>query len=718
MDKISKNERLKKIMSKIPKINKDKLGRITDSKIFKKIKSNRPNINFKNLKNIKSFNLHSLRVRLIASFLILVLATSVILGVLSINSSSDTVVQQTKAFMSQLMVENSKVIRGQLDLQLRTLELIANRPEIKTMDIEEQNPVLLAEIATSNFIDIGVVQRDGNVTYAGGATAQLASEDFIQNALDGETAISDVTHNSTTSTADLLYAVPIYNGQIVVGALVGRTFANILSEITDSLAQGLGGYSYMVSEDGTYVAHPNRENVVNQYNPLEEIEDENNPGDVAQLTEKMINNHIGIELTSLDGEDVIVGYRTIEGTSWTIALVIPETMILDSVTQMENAMIKIIAIILIISIIVAAIIGTTIARPIIEVANRSEKIAQLDITEDMPESLTKRKDEVGNLSNAIQIIINNLRDIIQELNGSSEQLGASAEEFTATLHQTAVASDEVTKTVEEIAKGASEQAQSTEEGSVKAQALGESIEENHDYLNRLEAATTNVTEAVKDGIVEMNNIAEISQESSLVTSEVQKVVMETNDSSERIGEASNVISSIARQTNLLALNAAIEAARAGEAGRGFAVVADEIRKLAEQSSDSALEINRIIVELQENSQGAVEAIDRIKTITNEQIKSVDGGKAKYSIIGEAMDEELDIVSQLISAGDEMEKNKNLIMDTLQGLTAIAEENSASTEEASASMEEQSASIEQISGASEGLTELAQNLQSIIDRFKV
>lgn len=721
MDNKTENEKkiLKKLLEKLKPL-KSKFSKIKMKEKFqegKKTKEVRDKkgkfkISFSNL------NIHSLRVRLIASFLILVLISSLVLGVMSINRSTKAIVQQTQGFMAQLMVENAKVIRGQLDLQLRTLELVASRPEIQGMDMEEQTPVLLAEIRNTDFIDMGIVDRQGNVSYAGGASDQLGQEEFIQRALDGELAISDVIHNKTTSTADLIYAVPIYNGQIVVGALVGRTFANILSDITDSLAQGFGGYSFMVSNDGTFVAHPNRTNVINQYNPLADVEEGESLSGEAGLVEEITNRDIGVSTASIDGEEQIVGFRSVDGTNWSVALVISSDLILLSVDEMQSDISKIAAIILLFSIIIAALVGTTIARPIIDLADHSEKIAQLDIREDMPEKLSKRKDELGNLGSSIQVIINNLRDIILELNNSSQQLGASAEEFTATLHQTAQASDEVSKTVEEIAKGASEQAQSTEEGSVKAQDLGDSIEDNRDYLNKLEIATKNVTEAVEEGIKEMDNISNISEESSRVNEAVGQVVMETNQSSVRIGQASEVISSIARQTNLLALNAAIEAARAGEAGRGFAVVAEEIRQLAEQSSQSALEIDRVVSELQENSQEAVEEIQRIKEITEEQIKSVETGKDKYSIIGQAMDEEIDIVSQLINAGIEMERNKEAIMDTLQGLTAIAEENSASTEEASASMEEQAASLEQISGASEGLTDLAQNLQSIIDRFKM
>src|SRR5690606_17590403 len=114
--------------------------------------------------------------------------------------------------------------------------------------------------------------------------------------------------------------------------------------------------------------------------------------------------------------------------------------------------------------------------------------------------------------------------------------------------------------------------------------------------------------------------------------EVRDVIIQTNDSSIKIGQASNVISSIAQQTNLLALNAAIEAARAGNAGKGFAVVAEEIKNLAQQSSLSTNVIDEIVSELQHNSANAVKTMEKVAMITEQQYKSVGQSKDKYILI--------------------------------------------------------------------------------------
>nr|WP_280528559.1 methyl-accepting chemotaxis protein [Tissierella praeacuta] len=223
---------------------------------------------------------------------------------------------------------------------------------------------------------------------------------------------------------------------------------------------------------------------------------------------------------------------------------------------------------------------------------------------------------------------------------------------------------------------------------------------------------------INNGLKEIENLSRITEESNVASKAIQEVILKTNDSSIKIGQASNVIASIAEQTNLLALNAAIEAARAGEAGKGFAVVAEEIRKLAEQSSASTMSIDEIVNDLQANSKDAVTTIERVSNIANEQTQSVINSRDKYILIYEAMKKADKEIEQLNVSGLEMNSMKDTILDTLQNLSAIAQENSAATEEVTATIEEQVASMEEIANGSEALSELAQELQSIVVKFKI
>jgi methyl-accepting chemotaxis protein len=364
------------------------------------------------------------------------------------------------------------------------------------------------------------------------------------------------------------------------------------------------------------------------------------------------------------------------------------------------------------------IVGSSLTKPIIKVVELSKDIAGLNITKNVPMLYLKKKDEVGDLSRALQDITDSLRNIIKEITDSAEKVTSASEELSKTSEQLATSAEEVANTVGEIANGASEQAKDLENGFDKATILGETIEKDQGNILQLNAASKKVTDAVTEGLEVIEILSEITEENNVASKEVHEVILKTNESSNRIGEASTVISSIAMQTNLLALNASIEAARAGEAGRGFAVVAEEIRKLAERSSQSTKEIDDIVDELQGNSQSAIDTIRKVTEITERQNLSVKNSKDKYLIITKAMREAEKAVLQMNASGEEMEKMKTEILGTLENLSAIAEENSASTEEVSAAMEEQSAAVEEMAGSCEGLTEMAQRLQSIINRFQV
>jgi methyl-accepting chemotaxis protein len=668
--------------------------------------------------NVKGVKINSIRIKLIVLFSVLILVSSVISGLISMQSASASLIEAAEESVSLAAFDAARLTESRTETQRRTLEMIALRSDIQTMEWEIQQPLLERQVARTNFLDMGVIDLDGFVHYSNGETTQLEEDHPVRKALEGDKNAYYFGVSQVTKEVVLLFATPIENEGKVVGALLGRREGNTLSEIADDTGYGEKGYGFIIDSSGTIVAHPDRQRVLNQFNPIEEVKNDESLRSLATLFEKVIAEKTGISSYTFEGDDLYAGFAPVEGTDWKFIISGNEDEVLAAVPELQSKILLVTGIILVISMAIASFIGTSISKPILLAVKHSEKIADLDLTEDVPEKLLKNKDETGDLARAFQSVTDNLRRVIKEVNESSEQVASASEELTATSQQSATAAEEVTKTVEEIARGASEQALSTEEGSSKATSLGESIEKNKVYINELSDSGEKISVIVDEGLVGINMLSKITEESTAATSEIQEVILKTNESSNKIGQASNVISNIAEQTNLLALNAAIEAARAGDAGRGFAVVADEIRKLAEQSSKSTMEIDNVVSELQSNAQNAVKTMERVSLIAKEQTNSVIDNKNKYIVISEAIKDAIGAIKKLYVSSKEMEVMKNEILNTLQNLTAIAEENSASTQEASASMEEQSASIEQIAGASEGLANLAQNLQMIIGRFKV
>lgn len=660
----------------------------------------------------------SLKTRLIFYFTIMILLSSLAVGLISIYYSSTSLTKEAEKSLFVMAKEGAALAESRIETEFKVLETIAGLEDVKSMDWLVQNDVLNNLIDETNFLALGVVGPDGLARYTDGIVENLADRDHIKIAFNGVESISDIIPDVVNGGTLMRYAVPIDMDGKIVGVLVGRRDGGNLSLITEDIGYGEQGYSYIINSKGTVMAHPNKELVLNLFNPIYESENDKNLESLANAFNKILEEREGLTTYTYNGNDLYAAYMPIKGTDWILIITANVDEVLSSVPKMRNNMLIASAIIILISIVIAYFIGNSISKPIIQLKGYAEKVSNLDLTENLHENLLAKEDEVGLLSRVVQHLVDNLREIIKEIDYSSNEVLSTSEELTATTQQSAIAVEDVAKAVEGIAKGASEQAESTEKGALKINELGNAIENNLDLAKNLTYTSNRISEVVDNGLVEMENLFKITEESNKASVEIYDIIQKTNESASAIGEATNVITSIAEQTNLLALNASIEAARAGEAGRGFAVVADSIRKLAEESSKSANSIDEIVKKLQLNAENAVVTIENLASISKEQTKGVINSREKYLAIRDAVNEAIKAVDELNVSSSRMEELKNEILDMIQSLSALAEENSASTEEVTASMEEQNASIQEIASASEGLAKLAENLKSVIDRFKI
>ena len=233
----------------------------------------------------------------------------------------------------------------------------------------------------------------------------------------------------------------------------------------------------------------------------------------------------------------------------------------------------------------------------------------------------------------------------------------------------------------------------------------------------LNLSTKEVNDLKNEGSETIKELVENTKINQSSIEEINSIIINTNESAEKIEAASHMIEGIAEQTNLLALNAAIEAARAGESGRGFSVVADEVRKLAEMSTKFTEEIVTIIKDLRFKTENAVDNITKVGKSTENQVRSVEITNEKFEGIALAVEKMIEAIGNVNHSGEEMREKKEEIIEIIENLSAISEENAAGTEETSASVEEQLSSILEIEHASESLLKLAEEMHESISKLK-
>jgi methyl-accepting chemotaxis protein len=292
---------------------------------------------------------------------------------------------------------------------------------------------------------------------------------------------------------------------------------------------------------------------------------------------------------------------------------------------------------------------------------------------------------------------------------------ASTELDTNASHTTSTVGN-VETAVNEIATGATNQASETQKATDDIVNMGNMIEHTNSQVESLTSTANLMRESSEEAAATLKELDNINQQAIASIDVIYEQTNTTNISAMKIKEATTLISSIAEETNLLSLNASIEAARAGEAGRGFAVVASQIQKLADQSNESANQIDQIIHALIEDSEKAVKTMDEVKTIMNLQSENVHKTGQVFEQVRDGISSSISGVGEIATRTTQLDKARGDVVDVVQNLTAIAQQNAASTEETSASVMEVSNVMQEIMENANRLKEIASVLEENMNSF--
>ncbi|WP_420806013.1 methyl-accepting chemotaxis protein [Bacillus kwashiorkori] len=315
-------------------------------------------------------------------------------------------------------------------------------------------------------------------------------------------------------------------------------------------------------------------------------------------------------------------------------------------------------------------------------------------------------------------MITSLRTIFQRVKEASEQLAASSEQLSASSQESQAASEQIANTIEELASGSENQVQTVANSNESITSMVKQTETIAVNSNIVKTGVIGAKEDAANGRDKLQKVAAQMHEIQHQVETLAKSVHLLNKHSSEIGQFNNVISDIAEQTNLLALNAAIEAARAGEHGRGFAVVADEVRKLAEQSANSARNITEQIQIIQNENQHTLQSMKVTMKEVDTGIEVVEQANTAFHQIETAINEIVQQINHVEDSVQQLETETSNVHQSMLQVSKVADIAATGTQTVTAATEEQLATMEEIASSSHDLAKMAEDLQQIITRFKL
>lgn len=649
----------------------------------------------------------TIRKKLTLSFLAILLVPSLLIGYSAYQSAKSEIKKQMVASANGNILTLNRIVTDYVEMKTHDAEIYSELVTAQSIQGEESRALRtrLDQYAKlhSEVVSIYVGTADGVMIQE--PRQELAPDydprdrPWYQQAVEagGETVITPPYVSSSGSNV-VTIARQTADKSGVIG--INLTMDGI-TEMASPIKVGKEGYPILLDAQRHFIVHPTE-------TFGEEATD--------ALYDQLYAAESGTFDYTFDNEDKFMAFSTNETTGWKIA----GTMYTSEITEATRPILLKTAATILLSLLAGALlvwaIIRSITRPLLSLKQSAETLSQGDLTK--PIEADGRPDEIGDLSRSFGVMAQNLRELIGQVDSSTEQVAAASEQLTASADETTAATGHVADSIQKVATGADEQ----------TSAISTIVQE----MNDLRAGAGKIVESAgvmaasaADAMVHASDGAESVRRTVAQMNQIQahvqasdEMIQSLSGRSAEINTIIDVISSIANQTNLLALNAAIEAARAGEHGKGFSVVAGEVRKLAEQSQASAGQIAGLINVIQKDTDRSVELMSQASKSVQTGIALSDDTSEKFTGIVAGMEQITPQVQDVSAIAEQVADVVKQLAAAIHSVSDVAQNNASSAEQVAAATEEQLASLEEVNMASKSLSVMAEELQQVVRKFTV
>lgn len=424
---------------------------------------------------------------------------------------------------------------------------------------------------------------------------------------------------------------------------------------------------------------------------------------------------IVIDYVTYQNKDYLFMISRSKSNGSAICAMVPVSM----VSAEADAIKKVTVLMVIVSWVIALVVGVLIIMGIVSTISQISKRLQIVSGGDLTVKVNvNRRDEFKVLVKSVAEMIRSSRNLIIQVLDTSKDVSASTEKLANATEVLNNSNDQIAVSVDEMDKGLNQQSQNAQNCLVLMDDLSTRITLAVDSVKNMNSIMESTKEVISGGMSTMDDLADKSADTSNITVQVTSNITKLGESLSDIENFVETINSIAEETNLLALNASIEAARAGEAGKGFAIVAQSVSNLSDNTIQAADMIRASMAQIKKNAEETVKVSAMAGDIVSRQTETVTDTIHVFKSINKDVENIMQEIASLDRAIESMERHRNDTLLAIESISSVSEENAAAISVVNDSLKKQMTIVENLHDSMEELEKKAETLTDAVNAFKL